>query len=64
VTRHPATFEFLRRFVPRFPLLFFPQRATGASLGTMTKVLTSSLATRRKAAVPFDSRIVSPSNIA
>ena len=33
----PATFGFPRRFVPRFPLLFFPQRATWASVKTMTR---------------------------
>jgi hypothetical protein len=35
--------------------VIFSRRATWASVETMTRVLTLSLATRRKAGVPFDS---------
>jgi hypothetical protein len=59
-----ATLGFPRRFVPGFPLLFFPRRATLASVKTMTRLLTLRLTARGNALVPFDARIVSPVNCA
>jgi hypothetical protein len=44
---------FPRRFVPGVPLLFFPQRATWASVKTMTRVLTSSLAAPQESSSAF-----------